>query len=165
MSSTLKAREITLTLQPGNRIEAETSSNAAAGFCRREATVGNLLSREMLAARINTGADHISPAPDVCRALTLMFVYEIAYKTRVCKGKALTVLAQFHSAARRYVTQGGLRTRNELLAGREPKLNFDARTIRLNGLHAQVQCASYLCRAAAIADELKNFKLSVTQSL
>lgn len=88
MSSTLKAREITLTLQPGNRIEAETSSNAAAGFCRREATVGNLLSREMLAARI-TGADHISRAPDVCRALTLMFVYEIAYKTRVCKAKPL----------------------------------------------------------------------------
>jgi hypothetical protein len=163
--STLEARKITLTLESGNRIEAETSSNAAAGFCLREATADGLLSREMLAAKINTGADHISRARDVCRALTLIFLYEIAYKTGVCKGKAPTVSGQFYSAARRYVLQGGRRMRDELRAGREPKFNFDARTIGLNGLHAQVQCAGYLCRTAAIANELKNFKFSVTQSL
>jgi hypothetical protein len=53
--STLEGRKITQTLESGNRIEAETSSNAAAGFCPREATAGGLRSREMLAKKINTG--------------------------------------------------------------------------------------------------------------
>ena len=89
MSNTLKAREITLTLQSGNRIDAETSSNAAAGFCRREAIAGDSVSRETLQEELNIKPDHICHISDVCRALTLMFVGRIPYKTPFCKPKPL----------------------------------------------------------------------------
>jgi hypothetical protein len=68
VTSTPKPREITLTLQSGDRIKAETSSNAAAGFCCREATVGDLFTREMLAEKRKIRRDHTWPIPEVCRA-------------------------------------------------------------------------------------------------
>jgi hypothetical protein len=113
-------------------------------LCCREANAGDLFGREGLAEKLKIRPDHICHVADVCQAVTLMFLCEIPYKTGVCKGKAPTVSDQLQSAARRYVSQGGLRTRNKLLATGEAKLNFYTGTIRFNGLHAQVQRASYL---------------------
>ena len=96
VSSALKARAITLTLQSGNRIGAETSSNAAAGFCRRETMPGNSVSRETLRKELNIRPDHSCHIPDVCRAFTLIFLRRTPYKSPVCKGKALQV--HFQSA-------------------------------------------------------------------
>jgi len=69
VSRALKAREITLTLQSGNRIDAETGSNTAAGFCRREPIAGDSVSRETLREELNIRPDHTCHVPDVCRAL------------------------------------------------------------------------------------------------
>ena len=60
VSSPLKSPGITLTGQSGNRFDAETSSNAAAGWCPRETTAGDLPSPEMLSEKFNTRRENIS---------------------------------------------------------------------------------------------------------